>query len=635
MSRKTAKNQVQNAVDNAQVEYIALRHLQKSPLNVSILPYTPESVRDLADNIAAVGLLHNLVVHDMADGISGVAAGGRRLAALALLAGEGRWPEEMLIPVKRVSEKLAVAVSMSENSKRRTMHPAEQVAGFRMMAEEGKSAAQIGDLLGYQTRHVQRMLKLAGLAPELLDALARDDITTEHCQVLALEDSQERQMQVWEQACQEYSNVTPGVLRRYITENEVSILNNARFQWLGEAAYVDGGGEVRRDLFSEEDAGYVNPTLLDQLVLQKLDAHAQALCEEEGWAWAAGRLSVLTRWSADAGDYVFLSPDAGEFTDEEEARYDDLRHRKDDDAAAEMAAMEDVAERRAWTAEQKAVAGLIVCLVDGDIHVMYGIVRRADMNINADETTTAMAGSDEKGTDNAEVKTGIDALAASFVLAMSGERTLAVQAALSDQPQVALALLTWTLCQGCFTARYGVNPLDVRLTSSQNTLVSSALSGKSGRGFQHLEQQREAWHAQFPEGWDTSFSWLLGWPQERVIALLGFCVSQGINGVQERQYGRTGSSPLDGLETVMGFDLREWWQPTAAGFFCKLNKRQISDSLSDAGLSDAARDVLAMKRSEAAERAGTEMAETRWVPSWMKPRVDVSSDGDSVTEKAA
>ncbi|ORM90172.1 ParB/RepB/Spo0J family partition protein [Pantoea cypripedii] len=502
-----------------------------------------------------------------------------------------------------------------------------------MMAEEGKSAAQIGDLLGYQTRHVQRMLKLAGLAPELLDALARDEITTEHCQVLALEDSPARQMQVWEQARQAYSNVTPGVLRRYITENEVSILNNARFQWLGEAAYVDGGGEVRRDLFSEGEAGYVNAALLEQLVLQKLEAHAQALCEEEGWAWAAGRLSVLTRWSADAGEYVFLSPDAAAFTDEEEARYDDLRQREDEDAAAEMAAMEDAAERRAWTEEQKAVAGVIVSLEGGNIQVVRGIARRAEMMVEEDDTAPETAGGVQEGKDSAETKTGIDALPASFVLAMSGERTLAVQAALSDQPQVALALLTWTLCRNCFTPRYGVNPLDVCLTPSQHRLVSSALSGKSGRGFLHLEQQREAWHAQLPEAWNTSFNWLLAWPQERVIALLGFCVSQGINGIQERQSGRTGSSPLEGLETVMGFDLREWWQPTATGFFCKLNKRQISDALSEAGLSDAARDVLAMKRRDAAERAGAEMSTNRWVPSWMKPGVDVS--GDSVTDKAA
>ncbi|WP_252389549.1 helix-turn-helix domain-containing protein, partial [Escherichia coli] len=47
----------------------------------------------------------------------------------------------------------------------------EQIAGFRAMAQEGKTPAQIGDLLGYSPRYVQRMLKLADLAPVILDAL--------------------------------------------------------------------------------------------------------------------------------------------------------------------------------------------------------------------------------------------------------------------------------------------------------------------------------------------------------------------------------------------------------------------------------------------------------------------------------
>ncbi len=38
---------------------------------------------------------------------------------------------------------------MTENGHRRDMHPAEQIAGFRAMAQEGKTPAQIGDLLGY------------------------------------------------------------------------------------------------------------------------------------------------------------------------------------------------------------------------------------------------------------------------------------------------------------------------------------------------------------------------------------------------------------------------------------------------------------------------------------------------------
>ena len=46
------------------------------------------------------------------------------------------------------------------------------------------------------------MLKLADLAPVILDALAEDRITTEHCQALALENDTARQVQVFEAARQ-------------------------------------------------------------------------------------------------------------------------------------------------------------------------------------------------------------------------------------------------------------------------------------------------------------------------------------------------------------------------------------------------------------------------------------------------
>ncbi|RZG13301.1 ParB/Srx family N-terminal domain-containing protein, partial [Klebsiella pneumoniae] len=137
-----------------------------------LVPYSAESVSELADSIKGVGLLQNLVVHALPGDRHGVAAGGRRLAALNMLAERGIIPADWPVRVKIISQELATAASMTENGHRRDMHPAEQIAGFCAMAQEGKTPAQIGDLLGYSPRHVQRMLKLADLAPVILDALA-------------------------------------------------------------------------------------------------------------------------------------------------------------------------------------------------------------------------------------------------------------------------------------------------------------------------------------------------------------------------------------------------------------------------------------------------------------------------------
>ncbi len=144
---------------------VPLASLIKSPLNVRTVPYSAESVSELAESIKGVGLLQNLVVHTLPGDRYGVAAGGRRLAALNMLAERGIIPADWPVRVKVIPQELATAASMTENGHRRDMHPAEQIAGFRAMAQEGKTPAQIGDLLGYSPRHVQRMLKLADLAP--------------------------------------------------------------------------------------------------------------------------------------------------------------------------------------------------------------------------------------------------------------------------------------------------------------------------------------------------------------------------------------------------------------------------------------------------------------------------------------
>ncbi|MCZ5911168.1 ParB/Srx family N-terminal domain-containing protein, partial [Escherichia coli] len=142
----------------AQTEEVSvpLASLIKSPLNVRTVPYSVESVSELAESIKGVGLLQNLVVHTLPGDRYGVAAGGRRLAALNMLAERGIIPADWLVRVKVIPQELAMAASMTENGHRRDMHPAEQIAGFRAMAQEGKTPAQIGDLLGYSPRHVQR-----------------------------------------------------------------------------------------------------------------------------------------------------------------------------------------------------------------------------------------------------------------------------------------------------------------------------------------------------------------------------------------------------------------------------------------------------------------------------------------------
>ncbi|EEH5466777.1 hypothetical protein G3G77_005048, partial [Salmonella enterica] len=168
-SKKTTQKAQADAVNIAlrdiPVTMIAVGSLVHSALNVRKQAPDAAKLAELAESIKAVGVLQNLVVYEQNDSMLAVAAGGRRLSALQQLLAAGDIDNDFLVPVKVVSEDMAVTLSLTENSLREDMHPADQIRAFMSLSESGKTAAQIGSVLGYTTRHVQKCLRLAGMAP--------------------------------------------------------------------------------------------------------------------------------------------------------------------------------------------------------------------------------------------------------------------------------------------------------------------------------------------------------------------------------------------------------------------------------------------------------------------------------------
>ncbi|EEQ6963003.1 ParB/RepB/Spo0J family partition protein [Escherichia coli] len=638
-SRKPSKEQ-ETALSAllAQTEEVSvpLASLIKSPLNVRTVPYSAESVSELADSIKGVGLLQNLVVHALPGDRYGVAAGGRRLAALNMLAERGIIPADWPVRVKIIPQELATAASMTENGHRRDMHPAEQIAGFRAMAQEGKTPAQIGDLLGYSPRHVQRMLKLADLAPVILDALAEDRITTEHCQALALENDTARQVQVFEAACQSGWGGKPEVqtIRRLVTESEVAVAGNSKFRFVGADAFSPD--ELRTDLFSDDEGGYVDCVALDAALLEKLQAVAEHLREAEGWGWCAGRMEPVGECREDAGTYRCLPEPEAVLTEVEEERLNELMARYDalenqceesDLLEAEMKLMRCMAKVRAWTPEMRAGGGVVVSWRYGNVCVQRGVQLRSEDDATADADRT----------EQVQEKAPVEEISLPLLTKMSSERTLAVQAALMQQPDKSLALLAWTLCLNVFGSGAYSKPAQISLECKHYSLTSDAPSGKEGAAFMAMMAEKARLAALLPEGWSRDMTTFLSLSQEVLLSLLSFCTACSIHGVQTRECGHTSRSPLDTLESAIGFHMRDWWQPTKANFFGHLKKQQIIAALNEAGLSGAARDAEKMKKGDAAEHAEFHMKDNRWVPGWMctpRPQMDATEHTTNLADAA-
>ena len=77
-------------------------------------------------------------------------------------------------------------------------------------------------------------------------------------------------------------------IRNLIISEEVST-NGDKFRFVGEAAFSPD--EIRVDVFSSENGGYVKSASLDTALLEKLQNIAEHLREAEGWSWCDGRLT--------------------------------------------------------------------------------------------------------------------------------------------------------------------------------------------------------------------------------------------------------------------------------------------------------------------------------------------------------
>ena len=141
-----------------------------------------EDVSELAALIKAQGLLQNLVVHPdetkrgKSTGDYGVAAGGRRLRALGLLAKAGDIALDKDILCRLITREAAIAASVSENSGRAAMSVADAVTAFADMIAAGAGVEDVAVCFGITPLTVQRRLKLAKVSPVLFELFRKRSI---------------------------------------------------------------------------------------------------------------------------------------------------------------------------------------------------------------------------------------------------------------------------------------------------------------------------------------------------------------------------------------------------------------------------------------------------------------------------
>ncbi|SFY03411.1 ParB/RepB/Spo0J family partition protein [Azotobacter vinelandii] len=616
---------------------VPLSRLVSRPTGRNVRKTPRMSIPELAASIQRVGLLQNLIVIAAADGEHyEVVAGGRRLAALKLLAKKRRISKEWDVPCLLVADGTARTASLTENVQREAMHPADQFEAFAALVAEGRPIEDIAADFSVTPLVVQRRLKLANVSPRLLADYRAEAVTLDQLMALAITDDHTAQESAFYDAPTWQRN--PSQLRDRLTEREIDAYRHPLVRFVGLDSYEAAGGGIRRDLFAEGDAGVylTDAALLERLAHDKL-AGIAAEVKAEGWAWVDATPAVT---HADLHAFQRAPQERREPTKREAQRIeklqaklhalaaavDDALDAEDEDKAdalqeegeavgEQLQALED--SLRDYSPNVKEAAGAIVTIDrSGEAVTHRGLLREAEAK--ALRTLERLrqgfgsaeddAANDDEG-ENEQPKTA--AMSDRLAQRLSAHRTAALQIEVARHPQVALAALVHGMLQTALQgSHYGHDlPLGVRLTVKDRLEGLAPDIPDSPAAVALRELQQVAGEA-LPEDSAELFAVLLAKPQDELVRLLAVCVAATVDVVTPRA---TPHQPGAELAQAVGLDMAAWWKPTAEGYFTHVSKAVILEAVAQFAPEHVNR-LAKLKKADIASEAERLADGTGWMP---------------------
>lgn len=142
--------------------------------------FDPERLRELADSIAAQGVIQPIVVRPLDGDRYEIVAGERRWRA-AQQAGLAEIP----VVVRDVDEATALAIALIENIQRHDLSPLEEAGALeRLLGEFGLTHQQVAEAVGKSRATVTNLLRLLDLEPPVKALLDTGSLEMGHARAL-------------------------------------------------------------------------------------------------------------------------------------------------------------------------------------------------------------------------------------------------------------------------------------------------------------------------------------------------------------------------------------------------------------------------------------------------------------------
>ncbi|HCA7628863.1 TPA: ParB/RepB/Spo0J family partition protein [Pseudomonas aeruginosa] len=639
---------------------VPLSRLVSRPTGRNVRKTPRMSIPELAASIQRVGLLQNLIVIATADGERyEVVAGGRRLAALKLLAKKHRISKEWEVPCLLVADGTARTASLTENVQREAMHPADQFEAFAALVAEGRPIEDIAADFSVTPLVVHRRLKLANVSPRLLADYRAEAVSLDQLMALAITDDHAAQEAAFYDAPTWQRQ--PSALRDRLTEREIDAYRHPLVRFVGLDTYEAAGGGIRRDLFAEGDAGVylTDAALLERLAQDKLAGIAAGV-KAEGWAWVDATPAVT---HADLHAFQRAPQERREPTKREAQRIeklqaklhalaaavDDALDADDEDKAdalqeegealgEQLQALED--GLRDYGPNVKEAAGAIVTIDrSGEAVIHRGLLREAEAKalrtlerLRQGFGSAEDDASNEDEGENEQPKTAT--MSDRLAQRLSAHRTAALQIEVARHPQMALAALVHGMVQTVLQgSHYGHDlPLGVSV-KVQDRLEGMAPDWRESPAAVALRELQQVAGVALPQDSAELFATLLTKPQDELVRLLALCVASTVDVVTPRT---TQHQPGAELAQAVGLDMAAWWKPTAEGYFTHVSKAAILEAVAEFAPSHVTR-LAKLKKGDIASEAERLADGTGWMPAIFRtegPQQDVA-DAEATKEAAA
>jgi ParB family transcriptional regulator, chromosome partitioning protein len=616
---------------DARVEYVPYSRLCLSRHNVRQVE--PTGIAELAATIRTMGgIIQNLVVHTMKGSRRkpaslGICAGRRRYTAFGTLVADGTFERDALVPVLVVSEAQAVAISLIENTTSEAMHPADHCYAFRMLVNEGRTLDQIAAVFGVTVLHVKRHLAIADVSPRILSEFRTRAMSIDQVRALALTDDHDLQERLWFDQSIRYKR-SASELRAVLTASEINTAKHPIARFVGVESFVQAGGYVRHDLFSDTgEEGFTSDLpLLTELAEALLQRHADRVLAE-GWSWVQIRLQFPT---AERAQYRRYDPTMRPLTEDEEQRLRELatayEHAEiaydgdpledgDDvqsnDAADALAVAEAALDGykdslTGWPEDVMKHGGAFVYIAhDGTLVIDRGYVEHRSAVTQEGDSCTVPPPTRAKTR-----ATHGPALCRQ----LTAHRTAIAQAELARQPNLALALMLKKLVLAAFPDHYdGDTPdhgLQVSVNGTRDELLRAADDMEASKAFVELEQTRAHWLKQLPRNADDLLTALLALPGDKIASLFAYCVASALNSITVRETAHDVSELL----ALMNVDISRYWTPTREAYLGHVTKARIVAVVSEATTPEQAADLSRLTKDGAANAAERRLASTKWSP---------------------